>query len=156
MIILGIDPGIERCGFAVIQSEKNKLTLLDCGCIKTPKELGLSERLAMLFNDLSEVIEKWHPSTAAIEELFFSKNVKTALTVAHARGVLLLALEKYKIAHRTFNPLIIKQAICGVSTADKKQVQKMVHYELGIHLKNDDAVDAIAIAICMHAHLKRQ
>ncbi len=154
MIILGIDPGIERCGFAVLGVEKGKTKLLDCGCIRTPKELSLSERLGMLHTDLREVITKWKPNTAAVEELFFSKNTKTALTVAHARGVILLSLEESKIPARTFNPLTIKQAVCGVSSADKKQVQKMVQYELGLHIKSDDTVDAIAIALCMKAHLR--
>lgn len=155
MRILGIDPGIERMGFAVLDVHNGKMKLLDCGVVKTSKDLTLAERLAILAHDLSEVVAQWKPETAGVEELFFSKNVKTAITVAHARGVILLTLAQHNIPIRSFNPLIVKEAICGDTKADKKQMAKMVQYELGIKLKNDDTVDAIAMALCMRAHLRK-
>ncbi len=155
MIILGIDPGIERMGFAVLEVVKGKTVLRDCGCVKTSKDLTLAQRLKELAGDLEEIIKTWKPNTAAVEELFFSKNVKTAITVAHARGVILAELAKHNIPERTFNPVAIKLAICGDSKADKKQMQKMVQYELGIKLKSDDTVDAVGIALCMRSHMKR-
>ena len=155
MVILGIDPGLERMGFAILEVVKGKTLLRDCGCVKTSKDLTLEERLKELAKDLDEILTTWKPQAAAVEELFFSKNTKTALAVAHARGVILLQLAEHGLSVRTFNPLTIKQAICGDSKADKKQMQKMVQYELGIKLKSDDTVDAVAIALCMRSHMKR-
>lgn len=155
MRIIGIDPGIEKTGFAILESNKNRRTLLDCGCIRTSKKESLSSRLVQLKKDLHEVLAQWKPTHGSVEMIFFSKNVKTAITVAHARGVILEVLAEYGVELTEFAPNQIKAAITGDATADKKQVQKMVHYELGITLRNDDTVDAIAGGLCLLAHMRR-
>jgi len=155
MRIIGIDPGIEKMGFAILEKQKNIIRLLDCGCIYTPSSEHLSRRLNMLSQDLKSILKEWRPSVAGVEQLFFSKNVKTALTVCHARGVILEALEDHGVEMMEFNPGTIKQAVTGDMRADKKQMQKMVDYHLGVNLKNDDTVDAIACGICLLSSYNR-
>jgi crossover junction endodeoxyribonuclease RuvC len=155
-VILGIDPGTGRCGWAVLQlkvkSEKLKvnsgLTLLDCGLIETPANTPLSDRLKIIFEKITELIQKYDPTEMAIEELFFVKNVKTGVSVAHARGVIMLAGELANIPVFEYKPNEIKLAIAGHGHADKGQMAKM----LKLHLKNctvrqDDTVDAVAVAL---------
>ena len=155
MRIIGIDPGIEKTGFAVLETKRGaRPALLDCGCIRTSKSDSLSARLVQLKNDLTEILLEWKPSAGSVELIFFSKNVKTAITVAHARGVILEVLAEHGVALTEFTPNQIKASVTGDATADKKQVQKMVHYELGIVLKNDDTIDAIAGGLCLIAHKK--
>lgn len=149
MRIIGIDPGIEKTGFAVMEMEGNKIKLHDFGCIMTDKKLPLPARLNCLADDLASVLKQWKPAAAGIERVFFSRNVKTAITVSHARGVILEVLEEHGVAVQEFNPGHIKSAVTGTSKADKIQVRKMLHYMLGIQVKNDDTADAIACAICM-------
>jgi len=154
MRIMGIDPGIERTGFAILDDSNGTIKLLDFGCIKTSKILTLSERLLILSQDLQNIILEWKPEIAGIEELFFSKNVKTALTVSHARGVILAVCEEQRIPIHTFNPGTIKSTVTGDGRADKSQIQKMLQLTFGICPKSDDAADAIACVLCLHSHLK--
>ncbi|MBP9718353.1 crossover junction endodeoxyribonuclease RuvC [Candidatus Gracilibacteria bacterium] len=149
MRVIGIDPGIEKVGFAIVDHIKGKTTVLDCGCIKTSKTLSTPERLVQIAEDLEEIIAQWQPKAAGIEELFFSKNVKTALTVAHARGVIVSVLAKSKMKIVELNPRTVKNAMTGDSKANKKQMQKMLQYTTGIRLKNDDTIDAVCIALCL-------
>lgn len=156
MIILGIDPGTATTGFGVIQVDHSEAKLMDYGCIETPKDKPLAERLTQISKDLEELIRLWVPDSIAIEELFFSKNVKTAMHVAHARGAIMqkLASEGFEIYE--YKPQQIKEAVCGYGKAEKWQVQKMVQMILNMKEipKPDDAADALACALCHAQHLK--
>lgn len=149
-IILGLDPGIADTGYGVIKDDRGKLTCLAYGSIKTNPKDTLSERLFSLHLQLDEIIKKYQPEISAVEQLFFSKNVKTALIVGQARGVILLALKQNDIAFFEFTPGQVKQAVSGYGGAKKDQVQKMVKTLLGLKEipKPDDAADALAIAMC--------
>lgn len=149
MRVMGIDPGIERTGFAVLEMEKGSVRVLDFGRIFTDKKHPFSHRLNLLATDLKNLIRQWKPQAAAIEQIFFSKNVKTAMRVSHARGVILETLEEHGIPIQEFNPAHIKLSVTGDAKADKLQMKKMVHYLLGIALKSDDATDAVACALCL-------
>jgi crossover junction endodeoxyribonuclease RuvC len=150
MIILGLDPGTATTGFGVINSADNRLTLLDHGCITTEKTSSLAVRLNRISEDLQELITAWKPDAIAIEEIFFSKNVKTAMSVAHARGAMMqkLSSEGYEI--HEYKPQQIKESVCGYGKAEKIQVQKMVQIILKMDQmpRPDDAADALAAAIC--------
>ena len=154
MIILGLDPGTATTGFGVIKANGESLELLDYGCIETSMAHSLAVRLNQISKDLLEIIKMWKPDSIAIEELFFSKNVKSAMNVAHARGAIMqkLAEQGYKIYE--YKPQKIKEAVCNYGRADKKQVQRMVKIILGMNElpRPDDAADALAVAIC-HANV---
>lgn len=149
MRAIGIDPGIERTGFAIIEHKNGKFTVLDSGCIMTDKRLPFSNRLSSLSHDLKSILLQWKPSGAGVEQIFFSKNVKTAMKVSHARGVILETLEEHGIAIAEFNPSHIKLALTGDAKADKLQMRKMLQFTLGAAPASDDAADAIACAICL-------
>lgn len=150
-IILGVDPGLADTGYGVIIKDKsNKLQSLVYGSIVTNKEKNFSVRLESIYNELTSIIKKYKPDIISVEQLFYFKNVKTAMAVSHARGVILLAAKKNKTCLVEFTPLQIKQAVSSYGQADKKQVQKMVKIILGLKEipKPDDAADALAAAIC--------
>ena len=150
MIIVGFDPGLATLGYGVIKKEeKGKPEMLDYGIISTPKDENLAVRLAMLEKGIKQVIDKFKPDEIAMEELFFAKNVKTAIAVAHARGVLLLTANKECGGIYEYTPLQIKQALTGYGRADKKQIQAMVKTFLGLKSipRPDDAADALAVAL---------
>lgn len=148
MIVLGIDPGIERTGFGIIEHIENYQKLLDFGCILTDKKYPLASRLNSISLDLKNLILQWRPDSAVLEEIYFSKNVKTAIKVSHARGVILEVLEDFRIPVHEFPPQKIKIAVTGQGNADKKQVQKMIRLLLNLknEIKYDDASDALACA----------
>lgn len=149
-IILGIDPGIADTGYGVIRVEGNKLICLDYGTIKTSPSLDLISRLEILHQELDRIIKRHRPNLAAIEQLFFNKNVRTALIVGQARGVVLLTLKQNRLDIIDFTPSQVKQAVSAYGQASKMQIQKMV--KLILNLKEiprpDDAADALAVAIC--------
>ena len=150
-IWLGIDPGIARTGYAILkESNKQSLEPIDYGCLTTPKAHSIHKRLFDLYSGLKKIIQNFKPTHLAIEKLFFSKNVKTALTVGQARGVILLAAEEAGLKISEFTPYEIKQAICGYGHADKKQIQHMVTKLLNLKSvpRPDDTADALAIAMC--------
>ncbi len=150
-IILGIDPGIADTGFGVIEKdERNNLKCLNYGSIQTVAGLEMPNRLDLLNKDLRKIIKKYKPDLIAVEQLFFSKNVKTALVVAQARGVVLLSAKQSGARTVEFTPLQIKQAVSSYGKASKMQVQKMVKILLNLKEipKPDDAADALAVAIC--------
>jgi len=156
-IILGIDPGIADTGYGVIRVEGNRLVCLEYGSIRTPAKTDLSSRLLTLHNELAEIIKKHKPELAAVEQLFFCKNVKTAMIVGQARGVMLLTCEQLNLPIVEFTPVQVKQGVSSYGQADKKQVQKMVKVLLNLKEipKPDDAADALAVAICaIHANFK--
>jgi len=156
VLILGIDPGTAITGYGLVCEEDGVLTLVDCGVITTPSGQPLPERLQAIYAGLSSVIREHRPAAAAVEELFFSRNVRTALSVGHARGVTLLALADAGLPIYEYKPLEIKQAIAGYGGADKRQVQEMVRMLLDLRdvPQPDDAADAVAVAIC-HIHSAR-
>ncbi len=141
-------------GWGIVEEDgQGGLRCVDYGALTTAKELALPQRLQLLHRGLVALIQQYQPATAGIEELFFSKNVTTALAVGHARGVALLALADANIPTQEYRPMAVKQAVAGYGHADKKQMQAMVRLTLGLDTipKPDDAADALAIAIC-HAY----
>ncbi|MGE5392356.1 MAG: crossover junction endodeoxyribonuclease RuvC [Candidatus Saccharibacteria bacterium] len=148
MIILGIDPGIERTGYAILQPDGRAAKLLECGCITTSKTLTVPTRLLEIRKDLLNIIKKWQPELMSIESLFFATNAKTAMVVGQARGVLLLTAEEKKIPIVEVTPLQVKIAATGYGKAEKRQVQEMIKQILKLKRvpKPDDAADAAAIA----------
>ena len=149
MKILGVDPGTATTGFGVIETDGHKHTFVDAGVISTPAKQALELRLETIYDDLSELIKEHKPDHCAVEQLFFAQNVTTAMSVSHARGVILLAIIKSGLDHSEYTPLQIKQALTGYGRADKKQIQEMVRVMLNMktHAKPDDAADALAVAI---------
>lgn len=153
MRILGIDPGFAIVGFGVLDYESNKFTPIDYGVITTDANTPFPVRLKILYDNILKIIEKYKPDYIAVEELFFNTNVKTAIAVGHARGVIILAAQNANIKTYEYTPLQIKQALTGYGRADKLQIQNMVKTFLGLNAipKPDDAADALAVAVC-HAH----
>ncbi len=150
MRILGIDPGTGILGFGVIDYINGKSKLVDAGVIRTPVKEQDSIRLETIYDELHEIIVDLKPSVMSVEKLFFAQNVTTAMTVAQARGVVLLCGKQHKLDLYEYTPLQIKQAVTGYGRADKKQIQEMVRVILGLKVvpKPDDCADALAAAIC--------
>ena len=150
MIVLGIDPGDTLIGYGVIKKTSSKLSLVDCGCIKTKTGAKAGEKLHELEKELTKVILKHKPELCGVEDIFFFKNAKTAIKVAQARGVILATCRRHNIEISEFTPLQIKQAVTGYGQAQKKQVQKMVGLILKLDepIVQDDTADAVAAAIC--------
>jgi crossover junction endodeoxyribonuclease RuvC len=149
-LALGIDPGTATTGYGLVRlMPDGELVTVAYGVILTPKEASDSARLVMLFDDLNKILKKHKPDTAAVEKLFFSRNVTTGITVGQARGVVLLALEKAHIPTYEYSPNEVKQAVAGYGFAEKRQMQEMVRTLLHLEKipKPDDAADALAIAI---------
>jgi crossover junction endodeoxyribonuclease RuvC len=156
MRVLGIDPGIAITGYGVVEEIQGELSLLTTGVIRTPADQSLSTRLQLIYRAVKELAGEWNPTTAAVEELFFSRNARTAMSVGHARGVALLALADAGLDVAEYAPLAVKQAVTGYGGADKGQMQEMVRLLLGLTEipRPDDAADALAVAIC-HLHSAR-
>ncbi|GHO67281.1 crossover junction endodeoxyribonuclease RuvC [Ktedonobacter sp. SOSP1-52] len=152
-IALGIDPGTAIVGYAVVMAQGSNLSLLACDVITTPAKTPLAQRLQTIYAELSNIIATFKPQEAAIEELFFAKNARTAMTVGHARGVAMLALANGGLSVAEYKPKQVKQAVTGYGDANKDQVGEMVRILLKLTAvpKPDDAADAAAIAIC-HLH----
>ena len=149
-VFMGIDPGLATTGYGIIQEQGNNFRLVAGGIITTPAREEFGKRLATIHKQLNSIIKRYQPNSIAIEELFFAKNVTSALKVSQARGVAILAARQNGYTIKEFTPLQIKQAITGYGRASKSQMQKMT--KLILHLKitprPDDLADAIAIAIC--------
>lgn len=143
--ILGIDPGTGICGFGVIAGDR----MLDCGVISTPPHTPLEDRLLDIYDSLHQIIQEQKPTVVSIEKLFFSKNITTGISVAEARGVVILVCKQHHLPIFEYTPNEIKKTLTGYGSADKKQMQEMVR--LHLHLKTapqpDDAADALAAAI---------
>ncbi len=153
MIILGIDPGIATVGWGVVEYKNTRFSTLGCGAIITAAGLKVDDRLAQIYDQMSKIIERYHPEEMAIEELFFNTNQKTVITVAEARGVMLLCARHHALHLYEYTPLQVKQAVVGYGRAEKSQVIAMVTSLLNLQKppKPDDTADALAIAVC-HAH----
>ena len=156
MVILGIDPGIAIVGYGFLELKGNSYKVLDYGAITTEAKVPLPDRLNSIYEDMCELIEKYKPDDIAFEELFFNKNVKTAITVAQARGVEVLAAKKSHAGLYEYTPLQVKQAIVGYGRASKNQVQEMVKIILNLEKvpKPDDVADALAVAITHGSSIK--
>jgi len=155
MIILGIDPGTATTGFGIINKTKDKVKVIDYGCILTTPDLNPGDRLKIINNELNKLIQKHQPKVMAVENLFFFKNLKTVMPVSQAKGVILLTAAKKKIPVYEFTPLQVKMAVTGYGRAEKKQVKKMIQTMLNLEEKpkdknkrKDDATDALGIALC--------
>ncbi len=156
MRILGIDPGTAIVGWAVLETNAHSAIPIAYGHISTSPKHPLSQRLFEISADLKAIIEEHRPDEASVEELFFFKNVTTAMAVSHARGVILLTLESLNVRMFEYTPLQVKQSLTGYGRAEKKQVQVMVKNILKLPAipKPDDTADALALAIC-HLHSRR-
>lgn len=149
MRIIGIDPGTGILGFGVIDANHGKTKLVTAGVIRTPAHTPLPERLEEIYDGLTEIIAETKPDVMAIEKLFFTKNVTTGISVAHARGIAMLTGRQAKLRIEEYTPNEIKQSITGYGAAKKPQVQEMVRIQLGLTEvpKPDDCADALAAAI---------
>ena len=156
MIIMGIDPGFAITGYGIVKYEGNKFSVIDYGAVTTDAGLPFARRLLILHSELERLITMYKPDAIAIEELFFNKNIKTALNVGHGRGVALLAGARAGIEIFEYTPLQVKQAVVGYGRAEKAQMQQMVKVILNLSKipKPDDVADALAVAVC-HGHSYR-
>ncbi len=150
MIILGLDPGLARTGFGLINMKQPQSPeYIACGCLTTPQHLSTEDRLMTLGEELTKLVRTYHPDLAVIEQVFFGKNVKTAVMTAEARGVLVYILRQHQIPVEHVTPLQIKSRLTGYGAADKQQVQRLIMQRL--HLAEiptpDDAADALAAAL---------
>ena len=153
--IIGVDPGLASTGWGIVEYSGDRLRYLAHGCIETCAEVKRGERLVFIYNSFLKILETYRPAEAAMENLYFGKNISSAMTVAEARGVLLLTLTARGLPVREMTPNAIKKAVVGVTRADKSQIQEMVRLILGLPEipKPDHAADALGAAICA-AHLR--
>lgn len=156
MLVLGIDPGTAITGYGLVCEDEEGLALVGCGVITTPADQPLPQRLQAIYHGLTAIIGQHQPDQVAVEELFFSRNVRTALSVGQARGVVLLAAAEAGLPLHEYKPLEVKQTVAGYGGADKRQVQEMVRMLLNLEQvpEPDDAADAVAVAVC-HIHSAR-
>jgi len=151
--ILGVDPGSRKTGYGLIEHSGNRTNHLASGCIKLNTHEPLASRLYQLSNELEKLIDEYKPDCGAVEEIFFAKNAQSALTLGHARGVILLKFSERQLVVNEYQSLKVKQTVVGVGRADKKQVQHMVKILLNLqNILQEDEADALAVAIT-HAHL---
>lgn len=150
LLIIGIDPGLAIVGYSLVKKEGNRFSVLDYGVVRTPSSDDNINRLKKIYISLTDIIKEYKPDEMAVEELFFNKNVKTAIRVGQARGVILLAGAQADIVVAEYTPLQVKQAVVGYGRAAKQQVQEMVKALLNLETvpRPDDAADALAVAIC--------
>ncbi len=150
MLALGIDPGTAICGYGLVECRGSSLRAVEYGAIETSPRLSNAERLVIIHRDLDLLIKKYKPDIVGVEQLFFNKNVRTAMTVSQARGVILLAIAQNEIELAEFTPLQVKQSVVGYGKAEKEQVIYMTQRLLNLPAKPhpDDVADALAIAIC--------
>lgn len=153
MIIIGIDPGYAIVGVGVIEYKANRFRVIDYGAVTTSKDEDLNDRLLKIYNEISAIMDRYKPEALSIEKLFFNTNATTAIGVAEARGVCLLAAKQRGMDIAEYTPLQVKQAVTGYGKAVKQQVQEMTRMLLNLEKvpKPDDTADALAMAIC-HAH----
>lgn len=153
MVILGIDPGYAIVGWGVVRYESNRFKTLDFGAVTTPAGMHFDDRLEKIYDGIDFLLSQYKPEALSIEKLFFNTNQKTAIDVAQARGVILLAAKKAGVEVFEYTPLQVKQSVVGYGRAEKKQVQEMTRVILNLNAvpKPDDTADALALAIC-HGH----
>ena len=150
MIVLGIDPGTARLGYGIVERQGSQLTMLEYGCVETTNDRPLEQRLLLIYEALTDLIETHRPEAMGVERLFFNKNVQTAMAVGQARGVVLLVGAQHGLPVFEYGPHEVKLAVTGYGRAPKDQVQRMVQLVLSMSQmpKPDDAADALAVAVC--------
>lgn len=153
MLVMGLDPGTAITGYGLVYGERGRLKAVNFGAVRTTPDMPAQERLCRIYDELAILFEAYHPDLVSVEQLFFNRNVTTALAVGQARGVAILAAAKAGVAVAEYTPLQVKQTITGNGRADKDQVGFMVKALLGLESvpRPDDVADALAIAIC-HIH----
>lgn len=153
MRILGIDPGYAIVGCGVVDYKNNHFSVVEYGAVTTPAGMAFNKRLALIYDEITDLINRTKPDVISIEKLFFNSNQKTVIDVGQARGVLMLAAEKAGLEVFEYTPLQVKQSVVGYGRAEKKQVQEMTRIILSLEKvpKPDDVADALAMAIC-HGH----
>jgi crossover junction endodeoxyribonuclease RuvC len=153
--IIGIDPGLRRCGWGVIESSGNRLVFVACGTLAPPTDIGLADRLARLFEGIGELVRRFAPDEAAVEETFVNQGARSALQLGQARGVALMTPASMGVPVAEYAANLIKKSVVGAGHAEKVQIQAMVKILLPqADLTSADAADALAVAIC-HAHHRR-
>jgi len=150
LIILGIDPGSYNVGYGILQVEKRKIIAAGCDTIVINSKLQLSERLVQIHSGMDKIIAEYKPDIAVVETIFYGKNIKSAFTLGHARGVIILALAQHNIEITEYSPREVKKSVVGNGNASKEQVEYMVQKILNLSTKpkTEDASDALAIALC--------
>ncbi|HHE37729.1 MAG TPA: crossover junction endodeoxyribonuclease RuvC [Candidatus Cloacimonetes bacterium] len=150
MIIIGVDPGSKYCGYGIIEVQKNRILAAGCDVIKIKQSFTFPEKLTVVYTEIKQIIAKYKPDIAAVESIFYGKNIKSAFILGHVRGVILLALAEQNIKVLEYSPREIKRSVVGNGNASKEQVQYMVQKILNLNLENrsEDAMDALAIALC--------
>jgi crossover junction endodeoxyribonuclease RuvC len=156
MLVMGIDPGTAITGYGLVREDEGELALVACGTVTTSAGQPMPDRLATIHSEITGLIDRYAPHAIAVEQLFFSRNVRTALAVGQARGVVLLAAAERDVPVSEYSPLEVKQAVVGYGMAPKAQVQEMVRMLLDLETvpRSDDAADAVAVAVC-HLHSAR-
>lgn len=149
-VILGLDPGSGRTGYGAVRALGDQVEFLECGCISTSPKKNRQDRLLELHDHLSALFQRLKPEVAAVEELFFSRNVNTAIAVGEARGVILLAAAQSRVEVTSYNPMTVKEAVAGAGRAGKPEMTQAVMFTLGLTEKPrpDDAADGLALALC--------
>lgn len=149
-VILGLDPGSGRTGWGAVRQVGDEVEFVECGCLSTDPKGTREERLLDLHNQLSALFQRIQPEVAAVEELFFSRNVTTALSVGEARGVILLAAAQARVTVTSYNPMTVKEAVAGAGRAGKPEMTQAVMFTLNLTKKPrpDDAADGLALALC--------
>jgi crossover junction endodeoxyribonuclease RuvC len=155
-VVIGVDPGTQHTGYGLVTEQGGQPVAVGWGVISPRPSLSLPDKLQTIYTALQACVDSYHPDILAVEELFFAKNVRSAVTLAHARGVTLLAAAAAGLEVVAYSPLEIKQAVVGYGRADKRQVQAMVQVLLNLHgpMPAEDAADALAVALC-HLHGRR-
>ncbi|NLH39292.1 MAG: crossover junction endodeoxyribonuclease RuvC [Elusimicrobia bacterium] len=147
--VIGIDPGLEDTGWAILSSDNGRIILENFGLIKTERNLSISKRLCQIYDGLNDIIAEFNPDAASIEEVFFIDKIRTQEATMEARGVILLAFEKSGIKYNEYNPRLIKKNITGNGNANKKQVQSVIKMMFSMDKElYPDIADAVAIGIC--------
>lgn len=153
MVILGVDPGYAIVGYGVLNYEGSRFTTLDYGAVTTPAHTPFPQRLEQIYDGIGEIVRRYKPQALSVEKLFFNTNTTTAIDVAQARGVIVLAVQQLGVPVFEYTPLQVKQAVVGYGRAEKLQVMEMTRRMLNLQKmpRPDDAADALAMAVC-HAH----
>ncbi|MCK9611000.1 MAG: crossover junction endodeoxyribonuclease RuvC [Candidatus Cloacimonas sp.] len=156
MIIIGFDPGSRYCGYGLLQIEDRKVLAAGCDVIDVTRGKTLALRLKSLYDNIITILEEYHPEIAAVESIFFHRQVRSIFTLGHSRGVILLALAMKDIPIVEYSPREIKKSVCGNGNASKQQVRYMINqlYPLKENLARDDAFDALAVATCHYNRMK--
>jgi crossover junction endodeoxyribonuclease RuvC len=150
LIILGIDPGSINCGYGILQIEKRRIVAAGCDVVQVNPKLSLPVRLKKIYEEISKVVAEYKPDIAAVESIFYGKNIKSAFTLGHARGVILLSLAEADIPIEEYSPREVKKSVVGNGNASKEQVEYMVKKIINLKTspKTQDATDALAVALC--------